>query len=154
METAVNYQAVVAKQVRASNGDLRIPKTALSSPIYNTPTKLPLAGKRTARAAGCSGTAARIMRRATPGWTKVDHDHAARYHLARYERLNSFWEKLLDKAMIRQYGRAMGVMDYRVCAIGRDEFPDTVKRVLRHCRYRSCEHLHLGKAHEKLAKRL
>lgn len=154
-KTATHCQADVGKQVSARNGDLIIAPTALSSPIYNTPVKLRLiAGKPTAHAAGCSSTAARIIRRTAHGWTKADHDQAVRYHIARYERLNSIWEKLLDKAMIQQYGRAMGVADYKVCAIGRDEFPDTVKRVLRHCRYRSCEHLNIGRAHEKLAKRV
>lgn len=115
---------------------MTIVKISLDSPIYNTPIKIRLrTGKTTAlRTGGCDGTVAKIIRRAAIGWSRTDHDHAALYHNARYERLNSIWQKLLDKAMMQTHGRAMGVTDYKVCAIGRDEFPEAMKRVLRHCR--------------------
>ncbi len=153
---AAHCQTDVGKQVHASHGELLILKIPLSSQIYNTPVKLRLvAGNPTARSmAPCSRMTAKILRRTTRGWTKADHDQAARYHIARHERLNSIWQRLLDKAMIQAYGRPMGATDYKVCAVGRDEFGDAVKRVLRHCRYRSCEHLNIGRAHEKLAKLL
>lgn len=127
----------------------------LSSPIYNTSVKLRLiSGRPTALRTGrCVLTAAKVISQTTQGWRKDMHAQAALYHMARYERLNGIWLKLLDKAMLTAHGRSMGALDYRICAIGRDEFPDSIKRVLRHCCYRSGEHLTLARAHQKLAKR-
>ncbi len=97
-------------------------------------------------------TTAKILGVTCAGFSKADHLAAADYHQNRAERLDSFWGLIADHQMQRIFGRSMGVADYKVCAIGREEFPDSKKLVLRHCAYQSSKHKKMARAHQHIAK--
>ena len=127
---------------------------SLSHPAYNTKIKLRNWNCRTtAIRCHCEKTAAQIIKRFWPGLSKENHAEIAQYHACRAEKLRVIWNLVIERATLQTFGRPWRFEDYKFCAIGREEFSEAHKRVLRHCAYRKSEHLHLAHAHRKLATR-
>lgn len=119
---------------------------------YQQDFKLPKWSRRVSVAScSCPSTAGRLLRRQLPDWSKEQHLQAARYHWAREQRLSRIWSDTWKRAFCQVFGRVPVVPDYRIAAIGREELPESKKRVLRHCAYVSTLHADLARAHEKAA---
>lgn len=127
---------------------------SLSHPAYNREVKLRnWNGRTTAIRCPCGKTAAQLIKRSWPSLSKEQHAEIAQYHASRAERLRVIWNMVTERAALQSFGRPWRFEDYKICAIGCEEFSEAHKRVLRHCAYRRSEHLHLAGAHRKLATR-
>jgi hypothetical protein len=123
-------------------------------PVYNREVRLRLwNGRTSARRCQDFRTAAKLIARHATQWTKDEHSAIAHYHSQRCEKLKSVWIKVAERAAMDLFGRPWEFSDYQVCAVGRSEFSERHKRVLRHCAYRSAEHAHIAMAHAQLAER-
>jgi len=130
-----------------------ITQMPLSHPVYCSETKLKnWNGLVSVKNCGCERMAARLLKRAMPELTKQQHSAFAAYHSNRAAKLLSIWNRVMDRAAIETFGRPWIFTDYKICAIGCEDFSATHKRVLRHCAYRRTEHSHLARVHERLAK--
>lgn len=128
-----------------------------SMPLASSVYHQSLGGRRRQRVhlaqlAGMDSIAAgRALRKLLPDFDRDDHVAAAAYHLERAERLDRAWSKVAERAAVEAFGRSWQFHDYRICAIGREEFSNHHKRVLRHCAYNSTKHRDLAHAHTRAA---
>lgn len=122
--------------------------TQLSHPAYQQRVKL--------RGYNCAVTAAsaflprdgaRVLKRANPAWSQDEHLELAHLHRAESERLDALHGQLLDEAHQVTFGCAREVHDYRISAIGRDEYPETFKQRLRESAHGATRHSRLSWAH-------
>ena len=125
----------------------------LSHPSYTKSVKLRSWNCRTS-ALHCSDpkVAAQLIARFGPVRTAREHFSIAQYHVARYHKMKAIWSLVAERAAMEALNRPWKIEDYKICAIGREEFSEAHKRVLRHCAYRSTEHLQIARAHAILAK--
>jgi hypothetical protein len=126
----------------------------LTHSVYHQTTKLRGWNCKTA-ALRCHDAkiAARLIRRFGPTWTSQEHASIARYHTHRAEKLLAVYKRVLERAALHSLGRPWQFTDYKVSGVGRDEFSEAHKRVLRHCIHRSYEHEDMAEAHAVLARR-
>lgn len=120
----------------------------LRHPAYQT--KVTIRGyniKPSVLNATTSKDGARILKKANPAWTKVEHADLARRHLSAAEELREAHRKLLDEAAQQVWGRPFQVTDYRIAAIGSEAFDESMKEKLRFAAYGSTNHLKIGRAH-------
>ena len=99
-----------------------------------------------------SRVGARVIRRLVTLDKKM-HAKIASYHRMRAEKLMAIWKCVVDRAAQETFGRSLKFGEYKVCAIACSEFSDRHKRILRHCAYRSTEHLDCAASHDILARR-
>lgn len=91
--------------------------------------------------------AARLLKRLAPETSKEEHaDHAVRHAIVAGA-LSALWGELADAAMMRLKGRTFSAGDYRISGIGREEFSDDEKALLRKCAQDSSTHASLSTAH-------
>jgi hypothetical protein len=129
-------------------------KVPLTHSAYHQETKLRGWNcKTTALRCNDKKIAAKLIRRLGPAWTSEEHESIAKYHAHRAEKLVAIWTKVLECAAMESLGRPWHLTDYKVSGIGRDEFPENHKRVLRHCIHRSYQHRVMAEAHKVLARR-
>lgn len=127
---------------------------ALDHPAYHQDVKLRGYNCRTtAVGAVTPADRARVLRRLNPDWTRTEHLELAARHLAESQRLNELHTKLLDEAHLAAFGVPRQFHDYRITAIGREEYAPESKEMLRQAAYGSTEHSRLASAHMAASKR-
>ena len=125
--------------------------TTIHDMAYNTPVKFKNWNVRvTARYCPCERTSAKLIKKLTT-LTKGEHAEASKYHASRKVKLQAIWTKVANRAAMEAFGRPWQFTDYIVSGVGRSEFSEVHKLVLRHCAHRSGEHGHLAAAHALLA---
>jgi hypothetical protein len=78
-----------------------------------------------------AGDAARLLRRLRPRMTRGAHRlRAGRFEFAA-DRCARAWRLAFESACLGAFGRAPQIGDYRISGIGREEFPEAIKRRLR-----------------------
>jgi len=131
----------------------------LNDPAYTSTARRGFAGHSFAPSvlsALSPNSAVRLLKRFTPSATKSWHAKMADLHAeqSRKHRLN--WSLVADRAAMRTFGRKFEVYDYRISAIGRDEFVDEDKDALRvhaisdgqHYRLAILHHMAAGHRHQ------
>ncbi len=87
-----------------------------------------------------------------PDWSKKDHEEAAHAHLAAKKEHQEHWGKSIESAAQETFKRPYHPLeDYKISAIGRDEFSDKHKAELRHHAVSAGTHSSLAQAHWKAA---
>lgn len=97
---------------------------------------------------------AKVLCRLNPEWSKDDHKRLAYQHALEAERLKARYSDLLEQAAQETFGRSWQVSDYRVSAIGRDEFSPAIKDALRFAAHAQANHQAIARAHQVAAQRL
>lgn len=127
---------------------------SLDHPAYHQHVKLRgYNGRVTAVRAVVASDGARVLRRIKPDWTRQDHLVLAAKHKAEHERLHALHIELLDAAHLATFGTSRGFHDYRITAIGREEYPEAMKEQLRIAAYGSSMHAHFYDVHLAASKR-
>jgi hypothetical protein len=85
-----------------------------------------------------------LLKLLMPETTPRDHAQLAEQHVQAALKNNKMWNRLVDKAMLKTFGRPFKVGDYKISGICRDEFDEDVKNLLR-------KYAHNGSAHHTLA---
>jgi hypothetical protein len=93
----------------------------------------------------------KIMRMQFPRSTREDHARAARGHHQAAAKYDKAWGRIADKASKETFDRPWTFSDYRVSGIGRSEFPERLKKLLRSAAHRASEHNVAAAAHEAMA---
>lgn len=119
----------------------------LSHAIYNTPMRLPRYNRQMQVNTGDRRAGAVILRRLAPSLSKWDHLRLAAYHFGRSKRLEKAWNIVFERACLEAFGRPSRFGDYRITAIGCEEFSERRKKLLRHCAYNSTTHSDVAYAH-------
>lgn len=124
----------------------------LDHPAYHIAVKLPKYNGHVNVFQACTPLdAAHVLRRNNPQWTKDDHLRLATAHAAQAARARDAYSELLDEASMEAFGRPFQVWDYRISAIGCDEFSDEHKDALRKAAHAKTHHLAAARAHAKAA---
>jgi len=66
-----------------------------------------------------------------PETTIADHKKARAIATEKIKKLKKQYNDLLDRGAKRLFGRKWQVYDYRVSGVGRDEFPESLKKSIR-----------------------
>lgn len=120
----------------------------LDHPAYHQPVKLRgYNGQVDVFRAVHPRDAARVLRVNKPDWTREEHDTLAIRHKTESDRLSTLHAELLDQAHLATFGVPRGFHDYRISAIGRDEYPEDMKEQLRAAAHGSTYHSRLHHAH-------
>lgn len=121
---------------------------ALDHPAYHQAVKLRGYNRRVdVFGAVTSSDAARVLRALQPTWSRQDHAQLAARHEAESERLREQHIALLNQAHFETFGVPRGFFDYRISAIGREEYSETAKEQLRAAAHGSTYHKQLSAAH-------
>lgn len=121
---------------------------SLDHPAYHQPVKLRgYNGRVDVFRALLPRDAARVLRAVKPDWTRQEHIDLAGRHKAESDRLSTLHTELLDRAHMQTFGVPRGFHDYRISAIGRDEYPEDLKEQLRAAAHGSTYHSQLHHAH-------
>lgn len=91
--------------------------------------------------------AANVLIKAHPEWSRFDHRLLAELHDHAGKLQQEAYHRALDEAAIATFGRPFRFGDYRICCIGREEFSDDWKAVLRYHGYTGPKHRLLAAAH-------
>lgn len=125
----------------------------LDHPAYHVALRLPrYNGKVTVFSATCSTDAAKVLRRANPEWSQEAHRNLALLHAFTAARLQVRHSELLDAAATETFGRPFQVTDYRIAAIGCEEFSEEQKAELRKAAYGRTAHQNCARAHAKASR--
>ncbi|ABM97089.1 hypothetical protein [Methylibium petroleiphilum] len=89
----------------------------------------------------------RLLRRYMPGLTAEQHRSIARGHVELALKHRQGWSDTADEAAQATFGRNFGIHDYKVSAIGRDEFSEAHKERLRQHAYSKGDHHRLAVLH-------
>jgi hypothetical protein len=120
----------------------------LDHPAYHHPVKLRGYNGKVDVFRACLPTdGARVLRHAKPDWSVSEHLELATRHRVESERLSTLHGELLDQAHVQTFGRPREIHDYRISAIGREEYPDAMKEELRKAAHGSSCHSRLAWAH-------
>ncbi len=126
--------------------------TDLDHAAYHQQVKLPKYNCRVnIFQATCPADAARLLRRNNPDWSKEDHLQLAQQHAERSSLEREKHAQLLDAAAMETFGRPFRVTDYRISAIGCEEFSEEKKEALRFSAHAGTTHLICSRAHAKAA---
>lgn len=126
---------------------------ALDHPAYHEALKLPKYNRRVTVVSACSaGDSAKVLRRLKPDWTRDDHAALAAAHATTADSLETRYSELLDKAAQETFGRPFEFGDYRISAIGRDEFSPEMKDSLRFVAHAKGNHRLVSQAHAHAAR--
>ncbi len=127
----------------------------LDHAAYHLQVKLPkYNGRVNIFQATCPTDAARLLRRNNPDWSKEDHLRLAQQHAERSSLEREKHAQLLDAAAQETFGRPFRVTDYRISAIGCEEFSEEQKTALRYAAHAETNHLICARAHAKAANAL
>lgn len=118
----------------------------INHPAYNTQTRIKgFAG--TVLSAPTIRDSAAILRKLAPGLTRAQHGALKIYHRARSEKLEKNWLVIANNAARATWDREWHFTDYKICAIGSEQFSERYKRLLRHCAYNAAKHGRASAAH-------
>lgn len=96
--------------------------------------------------------AARVLKRLKPDWTPAEHTALAEAHEAEAAAQEKAWNALLNEAAMATFGRPFAFTDYRISAIGRDEFSDEHKQKIRFAAHAANYHKQAARAHAQAAR--
>lgn len=120
----------------------------LDHPAYHTPVRVRgFNTKITVFRACLPRDGGRVLSMANPAWSKEEHIELAEKHYSESERLELLHTHLLDQAHFQTFGRKREIHDYRISAIGREEYPEELKTQLRKAAHGSSYHKQLSWAH-------
>ncbi len=91
--------------------------------------------------------------RNTPTWTKSDHQDVAAKHKKTAQKFERLWGKTQDAAHMERFGRKATMADYRVSGIGRDDYSEAKKNLLRKLARAISDHNILAAHHAAAAKK-
>ncbi len=127
---------------------------ALDHPAYSARIKLRgYNGPVTFQGAVSDTDSARVLHRANPSWSKDEHLDLAQRHTIEADRLNNLHTRLLNQAHMETFGRPPVISDYRITAIGREEYPEEMKTQLRQAAYGYTAHAQASRGHRAAARR-
>lgn len=125
----------------------------LDHPVYHQGVRLrSYNGRITVFQATSDRDAAKVLKRLKPDWSKEDHAALAKAHASEAKAQRLEWDRLLNEAAMATFGRPFEFMDYRISAIGRDEFSDEYKEKLRFAAHASTYHMLASRAHAQAAR--
>lgn len=120
--------------------------------VYAEGFKLPKhSGTVSVLSAHTASDAKKILKRLFPTWTKADHLSEMKKHLGLSQRYARLWDRTADHAAKATFGRPWQFSDYKISAIGRDEFATRYKNVLRMAARRTGDHEKIALSHAKAA---
>lgn len=90
---------------------------------------------------------ARMLRALLPLWDKVAHTKLAQNYLARAGAHDALVIWLRELACLETFGRPFEFTDYKVSAIGRDEFSEERKNQIRYHAHTATDLRELARAH-------
>jgi hypothetical protein len=126
----------------------------LDHPAYHQAIKLPKYNGNVTVFQAVSGTdAARVLRQVNPDWTQDDHLTLASLHQTESAKQQMRYNVLLDTAAKETFGRPFQFTDYRISAIGSEEFSDELKTELRQAAHARSYHAIVARAHMVAARR-
>lgn len=96
--------------------------------------------------------AAKVLKRLKPDWSKSDHDFLAKDHASEAEFQRREWDRLLNEAAIATFGRPFQFHDYRISAIGREEFSEEYKQKICFAAHAATYHSLASRAHALAAR--
>lgn len=121
---------------------------SLDNAAYHLPVKLRGYNRAlTVLGAVTDADASKMIRKVLPMATKQEHKDLASRHTAEHQRLRAMHVELLEAAHVETFGTKPSFGDYKVCAIGRDEYSEEMKVQLRAAAYGSTSHMKLAAAH-------
>jgi len=85
-----------------------------------------------------------LIKRLMPDTARAQHADLAEAHVVAAKKNSKLWNQLVDRAMLKTFGRPFRMGDYKISGICRDEFPEDTKRLLR-------KYAQNGGAHHTLA---
>lgn len=141
-----------------SLGNLKENKVAtlvdqLNNPAYHQGIKLRgYNGQITVFQAVNDRDAAKVLKRLKPQWSKPEHADLAKAHEDEAQAQRAEWNRLLDEAAMATFGRPFQFHDYRISAIGREEFSEEHKKKLRFAAHAVTYHTLAARAHAKAAR--
>lgn len=121
----------------------------LDHPAYHGQVRLHgYAGKVNISQVVLDGDAAKVLQRLNPSWLKADHQRLSKQHEQAMTTLDAQYRVLQDEAAMETFGRPFQFMDYKISAIGSDEFTEEKKTALRFAAHASATHSRLSRAHQ------
>lgn len=109
---------------------------------------------RKVRMAHSNSDRAQALKKQFRFWSKADHTKAAAQHKEASIRWHRVWNKARDRAHREVFGKAPGPFDYKISGIGRDEYPERYKSILRKAAQSASAHEIVSEAHAYAAKHL
>jgi hypothetical protein len=100
-----------------------------------------------------SGGDGKMLRSRLPGWTNEDHEAAAKHHNRLAVETTKEWDTFWRAQIWKKFGREPDLSDYRVSGIGRDDFDEATKDLLRDLAQRSSYHSIAARVHWDAAHR-
>jgi hypothetical protein len=85
-----------------------------------------------------------LLKQQMPDASRADHAELANLHVEAALKNKKLWSSLVDRQMLKMFGRPFKFGDYKVSGVCRDEFDESAKKLLR--RYADN-----GSAHHTLA---
>jgi hypothetical protein len=126
----------------------------LDHPAYHQAVQLPKYNGKVTVFQALSGTdGARVLRSVNPDWTAEDHMTLASLHQTESAKQQMRYGVLLNAAAKETFGRPFQVSDYRISAIGTDQFSDSMKTELREAAHAQSYHAIVARAHMTAARR-
>lgn len=119
----------------------------LKRPEYTTAAKTGWRGYRRAVTVTATVTAndgKALLKRLMPAASCETHAELALVHVEAAKRNQRLWSSLVNRQMLKVFGRRFGIGDYKVSGICRDEFDEQAKQLLR-------KYVRNGQAHHSLA---
>ena len=98
-----------------------------------------------------SGGGSKVLRKTALGVSKRTHAMMARAHRRARDAWEKVWGRAADRAAMETFGRKFQFGDYKISAVGRDEFPERLKKILRKAAISGSKHAQLAAAHAVLA---
>lgn len=124
----------------------------LNDPIYTDREKWPKYNVLISPLSAHGSDAGKVLRKRLPNWTKEQHIAVAKKWETEAKKVNKQYIKALDDAAQETWGRDFKVTDYRISAIGSDEFSEKMKKKLRALAQRESAAKKAAFAHEEAAK--
>lgn len=125
----------------------------LKDSLYNTPVKLKgYNGGVTISTAHGDADKARVLIQLQPAMTRSQHASLARGFTTLSDHLDAEWNREIDEAAMETWGRPWRPTDYRISAIGSDEFSNERKNKLRTFAQGATKAKYIAQGHEAAAK--
>ncbi len=99
----------------------------LQDPVYTSKARRGFGGHTfapTVKSALSTSTALRLLKHFTPTATRAWHAKMADLHAQKSLEHSTSWSEVADRAAMRTFGRRFEFHDYRISAIGQDEFAE------------------------------
>lgn len=126
----------------------------LDCPVYHQAIKLRGYNRMiTVFQAVTSRDASKVLRRLKPEWTREDHISLSKKHDVEADTQRQEWDRLLNEAAMETFGRPFLFTDYIISAIGRGEFSEEKKVLLRFAAHAATYHQLANRAHAIAARR-